>query len=110
MMQEISVTEAHSMLTDGSAHGIDVREANEWDAGHIDGTIWHALSDFNITHLPDDDKPIIFICRSGNRSGQVTNFLSQNGRTNVINMTGGMRAWHDAGLPMVAEHGAPFVA
>lgn len=109
-MQEISVNEAHRMLVDGSAHGIDVREAHEWDAGHIAGATWHALSDFNTSQLPTDDKPIIFICRSGNRSGQVTTFLSQNGRTNVINMTGGMKAWHEAGLPMVSDHGAPFVA
>ena len=109
-MQEISVTEAHHMLNEGRAHGIDVREASEWEAGHIDGITWHALSDFNLTQLPADDKPIIFVCRTGNRSGQVTNFLSDNGRQNVINMAGGMQAWHEAGLPMVADHGAPFVA
>lgn len=109
-MEQISVTEAHLMLQDGSAHFIDVREASEWDAGHIEGTTWHALSDFNVSQLPPDDKPIVFICRTGNRSGQVANFLSEHGRTNVINMNGGMQAWHEAGLPMVADHGAPFVA
>lgn len=78
---------------------IDVREQWEYDEGHIPG----------ITHIPmgevasrlDDipkDKTVILSCRSGNRSGQVTDFLRENGYDNVHNMSGGIVAWEQAGL------------
>ncbi|MCB0224612.1 MAG: rhodanese-like domain-containing protein, partial [Anaerolineae bacterium] len=41
---------------------------------------------------------VILTCRSGNRSGQVTDFLRNNGFDNVHNMTGGIVAWENAGL------------
>ncbi|MCB0179289.1 MAG: rhodanese-like domain-containing protein, partial [Anaerolineae bacterium] len=44
------------------------------------------------------DKTVILTCRSGNRSGQVTDFLRNNGFDNVHNMTGGIVAWENAGL------------
>jgi rhodanese-related sulfurtransferase len=37
-------------------------------------------------------------CRSGNRSGQATDFLRENGFDNVHNMAGGIGAWQSAGL------------
>ena len=43
------------------------------------------------------DKEVILTCRSGNRSGQVTNLLQQNGFDNVHNMQGGILAWQQAG-------------
>jgi rhodanese-related sulfurtransferase len=66
------------------------------------------MSAFDINALPTD-KPLIFICRSGNRSGQVvTKVASQ--FENVFNMTGGMKAWNEAGLAMVSANGNPEVA
>ena len=43
---------------------------------------------------------LIILCRSGNRSGRVTDALRQQGHTNVHNMAGGIRAWKSAGLPV----------
>jgi phage shock protein E len=80
---------------------LDVREQSEYDAGHIagvklipKGTIANRLSE-----IPKD-KPVIVTCHSGNRSGQVTDFLRQQGYTNVHNMTGGISAWQQAGYPV----------
>jgi phage shock protein E len=77
---------------------LDVREQSEYDAGHIAGvklipkdTVANRLSE-----IPKD-KPVIVTCHSGNRSGQVTDYLRQQGYTNVHNMTGGLNAWQQAG-------------
>lgn len=80
---------------------IDVREQWEYDEGHIP----------NVTHIPMDeissrlseiptDKEVVVTCRSGNRSGQVADFLRQQGYTNIHNMTGGILDWQAAGLPV----------
>lgn len=108
MTQNLSVQEAHAMITSGDAYGIDVRESNEWTAGRVDGVAWNPITNFNFDALPTD-KPLIFICRSGNRSGRVCEALEPT-RPGVYNMVGGMQAWHAAGLPMVSDFGDPRVA
>jgi len=52
---------------------------------------------------------LIFICRSGNRSGQVATAVGAQ-MENVFNMVGGMKAWQEAGLAMVNATGNPVVA
>jgi rhodanese-related sulfurtransferase len=77
---------------------LDVREQSEYDAGHIPGVTLIPLNDVpnRMNEIPKD-KPVIVTCRSGNRSGQATDFLRQQGYTNVHNMTGGINAWQQAG-------------
>ena len=77
---------------------LDVREQSEYDAGHIPGVTLIPLKDVpnRLSEIPKD-KPVIVTCRSGNRSGQATDFLRQQGYTNVHNMTGGINAWQQAG-------------
>jgi phage shock protein E len=77
---------------------LDVREQSEYDAGHIPGVTLIPLKDVpnRLSEIPKD-KPVIVTCRSGNRSGQATDFLLQQGYTNVHNMTGGINAWQQAG-------------
>jgi phage shock protein E len=77
---------------------LDVREQSEYDAGHIPGVTLIPLKDVpnRLNEIPKD-KPVIVTCRSGNPSGQATDFLRQQGYTNVHNMTGGINAWQQAG-------------
>jgi rhodanese-related sulfurtransferase len=107
-MQEISVQSAFEEISSGRAVGVDVRESHEWDAGHAENVSWNPMSTFGVNSLPSD-RPIIFICRSGSRSGQVADSISGKFE-NVFNMTGGMKAWHEAGLAMVNANGNPEVA
>lgn len=78
---------------------IDVREQWEYDQGHIPGVTLIPMSEVTdrLNEIPKD-KTVILSCRSGNRSGQVTDFLRDNGYDNVHNMTGGIVAWEKAGL------------
>jgi phage shock protein E len=80
---------------------LDVREQDEWDAGHIPGAVFMPMGQVpdRLSEIPKD-KTVIVQCRSGNRSSQVTDFLVQQGFTNVHNMTGGIKAWQTAGLPV----------
>lgn len=80
---------------------IDVRRPDEFDGelGHIPGAELITL-DFipqKIKDLPQDH-PIVFICRSGGRSGQASAFALENGFTQVYNLKGGMLLWNELGL------------
>ncbi|WP_240675777.1 rhodanese-like domain-containing protein [Ammoniphilus sp. CFH 90114] len=73
---------------------IDVRELEEYEAGHIEGVTLIPLSQFDIRKSEiDPEKETVFICRSGNRSGKVCEYLSTMGYRNMYNMVGGMLNW-----------------
>ena len=77
---------------------LDVREQWEYDEGHIPGVTLLPMGEVpaRLDEIPTDIE-VIVTCRSGNRSGQVTDYLRQNGFDNVHNMQGGIVAWDDAG-------------
>ena len=77
---------------------LDVREQWEYDEGHIPGVTLIPMGEVanRLSEIPTD-KSVIVTCRSGNRSGQITDFLRQQGFVNVHNMDGGILAWEAAG-------------
>jgi phage shock protein E len=94
----VDVATVNSLLGRDDVVILDVREQSEYDAGHIPGVTLIPLNNVpnRLNEIPKD-KPVIVTCRSGNRSGQATDFLRQQGYTNVHNMTGGINAWQQAG-------------
>jgi rhodanese-related sulfurtransferase len=78
---------------------LDVREQWEYDAGHIPGVTLLPMGEIpgRMSEIPTD-QTVILTCRSGNRSGQVADFLRQQGYENVHNMSGGILEWESAGL------------
>lgn len=107
-MLTVTPQEALEMITAGQAYGVDVRELEEWESGHFEKFSLNSLSTFDNASLPTD-KPIIFICRSGNRSKKACNAVEPTG-LKVMNMEGGMLAWQAAGLPMSAANGTPEIS
>ncbi len=88
---------------------LDVREPDEWGAGHAQGATHVPLADVPLSELPAAD-PLYVICRSGARSERAVQWLRQQG-VEAVNVTGGMQAWAAAGRPMVSETGTdPVVA
>ncbi len=77
---------------------IDVREQWEYDEGHIPGVTLIPMGEIpdRLAEIPTD-KEVIVTCRSGNRSGQITDFLRDQGYDNIHNMDGGIVAWDAAG-------------
>jgi rhodanese-related sulfurtransferase len=90
---------------------LDVREPDEWAAGHVPDATHIPLGDLGqrASEVPTD-RTVSVICRSGNRSGRATQALNGAGWT-AVNVAGGMQDWAAAGRPMVSESGAaPTVA
>lgn len=85
---------------------LDVREDDEWQAGHIEGALHVPLVDVPVRfgELPADTE-IVVVCRSGGRSARAVAWLIDNG-VDAVNLDGGMGAWADAGRPMVSETGS----
>ena len=102
MFAQIPTTDAASVPADAAL--LDVREQDEWDAGHVDGAQHIPIGEVvaRIAELPD--AKLYVLCRVGGRSAQVVQYLVQQGRE-AVNVDGGMFAWDGAGRPMVSSSG-----
>jgi rhodanese-related sulfurtransferase len=102
---DVTTAQTAEALKDGSAQVIDVREQDEWDAGHIDG----------IRHVPmgrlqeqagtiDPSRPVLFSCRSGGRSTMAAQAFRAAGYR-AFSVDGGIRQWVAEERPIVPEDG-----
>ena len=93
---------------DDDAYLLDVREPDEWEAGHAPGAHHVPMMEIpaRMAEIPDD-RDVVVVCRSGGRSGQVVSYLTGNGWDNVRNLDGGMQSWAAAGRDVVSENGQP---
>ncbi|HEV2088357.1 MAG TPA: rhodanese-like domain-containing protein [Cryptosporangiaceae bacterium] len=91
-----------------NAHLLDVREPDEWAAGHIPEAQHLPMREVptRLAEIPTD-VPVVVVCRVGGRSDQAASFLRDQGWTDVASLDGGMWNWEAAGRPMVSESGAP---
>jgi rhodanese-related sulfurtransferase len=90
---------------------LDVREDDEWAAGHIPGAVHVPM--MRVPHQLQldpgpltEDAAIVVVCKVGSRSAQVTAWLRQQGY-DAANLAGGMYAWEAAGRPIEAADGRP---
>ncbi|WP_055587431.1 rhodanese-like domain-containing protein [Peterkaempfera griseoplana] len=100
---QITPADAWALSQAGEAALLDVREAGEYAAGHAPGSLWQTLAAVAAgAPLPDavpTGHPVLVVCRSGNRSQKAAELLAARG-VRALNVSGGMRAWHAAGLPV----------
>lgn len=98
----ISVDEANEMLQAGDAVAIDVRREDEYEAGHIKGSLWIPVDDVipRFAELPADSK-LLFICAVGARSGLAAEYAAAMGADGdrLFNIEDGTPAWIEKGLP-----------
>jgi rhodanese-related sulfurtransferase len=94
-------------LVEEGALLLDVREPDEWGAGHAPAAVHVPMKEVQARQLElPKDRRIVAVCRSGGRSAAVTEALNAWGY-DAVNLGGGMHAWEAAGLPIVTDEGAP---
>jgi rhodanese-related sulfurtransferase len=111
MNQPVAVPEVLSADLPSWVFLLDVREDDEWTAGHAPDAVHVRLGELGarVDELPRD-RELYVICRTGNRSAYAAQALVGGG-LNAINVADGMTGWAVAGRPMISENGAePYVA
>jgi len=101
-IKTISVAEAYSMFGKTGVVFLDVREPDEFKAGHIPGALHipRGLLESQVEQqVSDKDITIVVYCRSGNRSALAAATLMKIGYRETLNMGGGFREWQKAGYP-----------
>ena len=100
---EVSPKAANDALQAGGAVLIDVRERSEYDQVHIPGSILIPLAELpaRMGEIPADEDVYVH-CRMGGRSARAVELMRAFGRPNSYNVSGGIEAWEDEGLPV--EH------
>ncbi len=97
--------EVSQLQADDAIQLIDVREVHEHEAGRIAGDRLIVLSNLSAeAHTISRDTPVVFYCRSGARSAMATQAFAEAG-FDAHNMTGGLLAWDQAGLPLEPDGG-----
>ena len=103
---DVDPVEADRLVGDGALL-LDVREDEEWDAGHAPAAVHVPMGQVvdRLVELPTD-RTIVCLCRVGGRSGSVAVHLAGAGY-DVRNVAGGMVAWAAVDLPVVDGSGGP---
>jgi rhodanese-related sulfurtransferase len=105
-----NVAQVPAIEVPAGAYLLDVREHEEWDAGHVPGAVHIPLGELGARYTElDRDLPLYVICRSGYRSDHAAQALAGAG-WDASNVADGMMGWQAAGLPMTSESGQPYVA
>jgi rhodanese-related sulfurtransferase len=92
-VEQVPASEWQNWVRRNDAVIVDVREPHEWETGSLPGSKLISLAD-----LPgalddlDPTRPVLAVCRSGNRSQQAAIFLSLSGFTAAANLAGGLKA------------------
>ena len=101
---DLTPHQAHQLVADGAIL-LDVRERDEWHAGHAPEAVHVPLTTLHPDVVPPD-AVVVAVCRSGTRSKRAVTALRRAGRR-AHNLAGGMHAWHRAGLGVVRDDGSP---
>lgn len=105
ILPAVDVEEAARAASSPDVLLLDVREYHEWMAGHAPAATHVPMSELprRVADLPTTGR-IVCVCRSGNRSAQVTAWLQRQGY-DAVNMTGGMQQWALRGHQVVNHAG-----
>jgi len=109
--ENLTPTEAAALIKSGNCYVIDVRTPREFESHRIAGAHLLPVQELRERHgeIPRDcPKKLLIICEHGVRSVGACQVLAENGWTNLVNMSGGMAEWTDAGLPVASGNEADF--
>ena len=101
-IKEVDCSAALQLINHKNAFVLDVREEDEFKAGHLLNAQLIPLGKLKARMgelAKYKDKPVVVVCRSGNRSCTACSGLTKEGFTQAYNLAGGMMAWQKANLP-----------
>jgi rhodanese-related sulfurtransferase len=100
-MREITLEQFATAQAENAAFILDVREGMEYLQGHVPGATLIPMSQLatRVAEVPQT-RPVHVICRTGNRSASMTEFLERAG-VDAYNVAGGTEAWARSGRPIV---------
>jgi rhodanese-related sulfurtransferase len=97
----VSTSEATHLINREDALVLDVRDPGEYGSGHILGAKNVPVSRLGDGELTKrKERPVIVYCDGSDRSPKAVGLLKKQGFTRVVNLSGGLRAWQQAGLPI----------
>jgi len=99
----ISTLQATLLINQQNALVLDVRDASEYQGGHVLNARHLALGEIEARSAEIEKykaKPVIVVCESGNRSDKAAAVLRKQGFGQVFSLSGGIGAWKQAGLPV----------
>ena len=101
---QIDAAELARMISRGDVQVIDVRGANEWEAGHLPAAPNIPVAALR-TRLAEirPDQTVVVQCQTGARSAIAASLLRAGGVERVVNLSGGFAAWREAGFPVERE-------
>ncbi len=91
---QISVVDAKALLDQGSVQVIDIRDAQSFSAGHIEGA--ENIHDQNVDSFmaqADLEKPLLICCYAGMKSQSAAHYFDEQGFATVYSLEGGYNAW-----------------
>jgi hydroxyacylglutathione hydrolase/adenylyltransferase/sulfurtransferase len=103
---DVSPERVRELHEQGAIQLVDVREPYEWEAGRLGGAR-HVELERLASKAPtiDRERPVVFYCRLGARSGMAANAFRRAGY-DAYSMDGGITAWHERGLPIEPDDGS----
>ncbi|MCK5872494.1 MAG: rhodanese-like domain-containing protein, partial [Methylococcales bacterium] len=98
VITEVNVETAQKLISESNISVVDVREGNEYDAGHLNDAILlpRGVLEFKIGNFPelnDKSAAVLVYCRTGGRSALAAQTLQELGYNNVLSMAGGYETW-----------------
>ena len=101
--RNLSSQEAYAMVGQrGDLFLLDVRTPGEYQQARLDGARLIPIDQFvkRLAEVPKD-RPVLVYCAVGSRSAQVVNYLARQGYSEIYNLSGGIYAWAQKGLPVL---------
>lgn len=108
MVETLNARQAAELLPTTELDVIDIREENEWAAGHVPGARvvpFETLRD-NPDAFLTKDRPVLFICAKGVRSLAMAKLADRLGYAKIYNLDGGTNGWAKAGLQLESQQRA----
>ena len=103
-MSEIDPAEARRRVAAGEAVLVDVREDEEWAAGHAPDSVHRPIGGLDPAEFAG--RAVVTTCRGGGRGGRAAEALREAG-VDAVSLAGGLRAWSEDGGEVVRDDGTP---